>query len=148
MLKELKKSSLEAGFETHIAMSDKDINDQLNRIIREGDLPLALVSWDLDVKITFDENGFLKNPTTEVTMLLLDKASSLEKIDLEEKAEEMGELFISFIRGYKDSLVSDTNVKENPITDISFVYVPKYGNGQHSGVLGKFTTQLPISDEC
>ena len=148
MLKELKAAAEEVGFSIIIATSDRNINDQLNRIVREADLPLALVSWDLDVNITFDNNGLMNNPTTTVTLLLIDKAESLEKIELEEKAEEMGDLFIRFIKNAKDYMTTNTNVKEQPITNISFTYVPSYGSGKHSGVLGKFTMQLNTPSEC
>lgn len=148
MLKELKAAAEEVGFSIIIATSDRNIQDQLNRIVREQDLPLALVSWDLDVNVTFDDNGLMDNPTTTVTLLLIDKAESLEKIELEEKAEEMGDLFIKFIKNAKDYMTTNTNVKEQPITGISFTYVPSYGAGKHSGVLGKFTMQLNTPSEC
>ena len=148
MLRELKAAAEEVGFSIIIATSDRNINDQLNRIVREADLPLALVSWDLDINVSFDNNGLMNNPTTSVTLLLIDKAESLEKIELEEKAEQMGELFIRFIKNAKNYMTTNTNVKEQPITDISFTYVPSYGSGKHSGVLAKFTMQLPIPSEC
>jgi hypothetical protein len=148
MLRELKAAAEEVGFSIIIATSDRNINDQLNRIVREADLPLALVSWDLDINVSFDNNGLMNNPTTSVTLLLIDKAESLEKIELEEKAEEMGDLFIRFIKNAKNYMTTNTNVKEQPITDISFTYVPSYGSGKHSGVLAKFTMQLPIPSEC
>lgn len=148
MLTELKAAAEEVGFSIIIATSDRNINDQLNKIVRSSDLPLALASWDLDVNVTFNENGLMNNPTTTVTLLLIDKAESLEKIELEEKAEEMGDLFIKFIKNAKDYMTSNTNVRENPITNISFTYVPKYGAGAHSGVLAKFTMQLPTPSEC
>ena len=148
MLRELKAAAEEVGFSIIIATSDRNINDQLNRIVREADLPLALVSWDLDINVSFDDNGLMGNPTTSVTLLLIDKAESLEKIELEEKAEQMGDLFIRFIKNAKNYMTTNTNVKEQPITDISFTYVPSYGSGKHSGVLAKFTMQLPIPSEC
>ena len=148
MLKELKAAAEEVGFSIIIATSDRNINDQLNRIVREGELPLALVSWDLDVNVTFNENGLMNNPTTNVTLLLIDKANSLEKIELEKKAEEMGDLFIRFIKNAKNYMTTNTNVKENPISGISFTYVPSYGSGKHSGVLAKFTMQLNTPSEC
>ncbi len=148
MLKELKAAAEEVGFSIIIATSDRNIKDQLNTIVRIEELPLALASWDLDVKLSFDENGFLQNPTTSVTLLLIDKAESLAKEDLEEKAEEMGELFIKYIRNAKSYLTQNTNVRENPLTNISFTYVPKFGGGQHSGVLAKFDTQMNISSGC
>lgn len=148
MLTELKAAAEEVGFSIIIATSDRNINDQLNRIVRSEELPLALVSWDLDVNISFDNNGLMNNPTTNVTLLLIDKAESLEKIELEQKAEEMGDLFIKFIKNAKNYMTSNTNVKENPITNISFTYVPSYGSGKHSGILAKFTTQLNTPSEC
>lgn len=148
MLTELKAAAEEVGFSIIIATSDRNINDQLNRIVREQDLPLALVSWDLNVNIEFDNNGLMNNPTTDVTLLLIDKAETLEKIDLEEKAEEMGDLFIKFIKNAKDYMTTNTNVKENPISGISFTYVPSYGSGKHSGVLCKFRMQLNTPSEC
>ena len=148
MLKELKAAAEEVGFSIIIATSDRNINDQLNRIVRSEELPLALVSWDLNINVTFNENGLMDNPTTEVTLLLIDKAESLEKIDLEEKAQEMGDLFIKFIKNSKDYMTKNTNARENPITNISFTYAPSYGSGKHSGVLAKFTMQLPIPSEC
>ncbi len=148
MLKELKAAAEEVGFSIIIATSDRNINDQLNRIVRTEELPLGLVSWDLNVNVSFSENGLMDNPTTEVTLLLIDKAESLEKIELEEKAQEMGDLFIKFIKNAKDYMTTNTNARENPISGISFTYVPSYGSGKHSGVLAKFSTQLPIPSEC
>jgi len=148
MLTELKAAAEEVGFSIIIATSDRNIQDQLNRITRTESLPLALVSWDLDINVSFDDNGLMNNPTTSVTLLLIDKAESLEKIELEEKAEEMGELFIRFIKNAKNYMTTNTNVKEQPITDISFTYVPSYGSGKHSGVLAKFTMQLNTPSEC
>tara|TARA_R110002050_G_scaffold245727_1_gene383317 strand:- start:471 stop:917 length:447 start_codon:yes stop_codon:yes gene_type:complete len=148
MLTELKAAAEEVGFSIIIATSDRNINDQLNRIVREQDLPLALVSWDLNVNIEFDNNGLMNNPTTDVTLLLIDKAESLEKIELEEKAEEMGDLFIKFIKNAKNYMTTNTNAKENPISGISFTYVPSYGSGKHSGVLAKFRMQLNTPSEC
>ena len=148
MLKDLKKAAENSGFTLHIATSDRNIKDQLNTIIRAEDLPMALSSWDLDVNLEFNEFGELNNPTTQVTMLLIDKADSLQKKDLEDRAEVMGQLFIQYIRNLKAYLTANTNVKENPITGISFTYVPKFGGGQHSGVLGKFNVQMNIEDHC
>lgn len=148
MLTELKAAAEEVGFSIIIATSDRNIQDQLNRITRTESLPLALVSWDLDINVSFDDNGLMNNPTTSVTLLLIDKAESLEKIELEEKAEQMGELFIRFIKNAKNYMTTNTNVKEQPITDISFTYVPSYGSGKHSGVLAKFTMQLNTPSEC
>ena len=141
MLTEMKKVAEEIGITLIIAESDKAIESQLNRITRVETLPVMLSSWDLDVQLEFDESGFLKNPTVDVTLLLITKAETLEKKDLEFEAEEMGKLFIQFVKNLKTYLTANTNVKENPITGISFTYVPSFGAGKHSGVLGKFKVQ-------
>ena len=146
MLTEIKKAAKEVGITVIIAESDKNINDQLANIVRQESLPLALSSWDLKVDLEFDENGHLKNPTVDVTLLLIDKAEDLLRANLEAKAEEMGNLFIRFIRNLKRHLIENTNVKENPITGISFTYVPSFGNGKHSGVLSTFKIQMNL--EC
>jgi len=148
MLSNLKLASLECGFTTYIAQSDRDIQTQLNRIVREGQLPLSLVSWDLNVDLAFNASGHLENPKTKITMLLVDKSLTLDKDDLEAKSEEMALLFIKFIRSYKDYLVLNTNVKEDAVTAISYTHVPKYGAGQHSGVLATFVTQLNLEPKC
>jgi len=141
MLKEMKLVAEEIGITLIIAESDKAIESQLNRITRVETLPVMLSSWDLDVSLEFDENGFLKNPTVDVTLLLITKAETLEKKDLEFEAEEMGKLFIKFVKNLKDYLTANTNVKESPITGIEFTYVPSFGAGKHSGVLGKMRVQ-------
>lgn len=149
MLTDLKTVASNLGITLVIAESDKDINTQLNRIVRIEDLPIMLSSWDLNVNLEFDENGFLKNPTTDVTLLLLSKANTLERSDLEAEAEEMGKLFIQFVKNVKTYLTANTNVKENPVTGISFTYVPAFGSGKHSGVLGKFKVQMNLDvDAC
>ena len=148
MITEIKEAAKQSGFSVYIAENDKDINTQLNRIVRQESLPIALTSWDIPVNLEFDNNGVLKNPLSNITMLLVDKADSLEKRDLEEKAEEVGDLFINFIRNLNSYLYNNTNVKENPITSIRFEYAPKFGSGQHSGVLATFTTQLNLKSNC
>lgn len=148
MLTELQTAAAAVGITTVIATSDRNINDQLNRIVREENLPIALITWDLNVNLVFNESGHLQNPDTKVTMLIVDKANTNEKIDLENKAEEVGKLFIKFIRVYRNHLVASTNVKETPITNISFVYTPSYGSGKHSGVLATFNTQMPLDPDC
>jgi hypothetical protein len=141
MLSEMKIVAEEIGITLLIAESDKAIESQLNRITRVETLPVMLSSWDLNVNLEFDENGFLKNPTVDVTLLLITKAETLEKKDLEFEAEEMGKLFIQFVKNLKDYLTANTNVKESPITGIEFTYVPSFGAGKHSGVLGKMRVQ-------
>ena len=102
------------------------------------------------MSLEFDlDTGFLKNPTVDVTLLLVTKAETLEKSDLEEAAEEMGKLFIRFVKNFKKYLTANTNVKENPLTGISFTYVPSFGAAKHSGVLGQMKIQQNLeTDAC
>ena len=46
------------------------IETQLNRITGHEQLPIMLVSWDLETTLTFDEHGFLNNPSTKIVLLL------------------------------------------------------------------------------
>jgi hypothetical protein len=149
MLKEIRAVAENLGITLVIAKSDEDIDTQVNRITRIEDLPIMLSSWDLKVKLEFDtETGFLKNPTVDVTMLLITKASSTAKEELELKAEEMGVLFTKFTSDLKKYLTLNTNVKQDPIKGIGFTYVPSFGSGKHSGVLGKFNVQQNLDEGC
>lgn len=149
MLTELKTVASTLGITLVILESDKTIENQLNRIIRIEDMPIMLSSWDLDVQLEFDsQTGFLKNPTVDVTLLLLTKADSLERYELESSAEEMGKLFIQFVKNLKTYLTTNTNVKQNPITGISFTYTPDFGASKHSGVLGKFKVQQNLEENA
>ena len=148
MLKEMKAVAKNIGITLIIAESDKNIESQVNRIMRAETLPVMLSSWDLNVSLEFNENGYLKNPTVDVTLLLLTKAETLGKEDLEFEAEEMGKLFIQFVKNLKDHLTANTNVKENPITGISFTYVPSFAASKHSGVLGKFKMQQNLEQNA
>ena len=142
MLPELRIAAEQVGITLVIAESDKNIDNQLNRIIREETLPVMLSAWDLSVALEFDaDTGFLKNPTVDVTLLLVTKAETLEKKELEASAEEMGRLFIKFVKNFKKHLIANTNVKKNPLTGISFTYVPSFGAAKHSGVLGEMKIQ-------
>jgi hypothetical protein len=142
MLPELRIAAKQVGITLVIAESDKSIENQLNRITRKENLPVMLSSWDLNVALEFDsDTGFLKNPTVDVTLLLVTKAETLEKKELEASAEEMGRLFIKFVKNFKKHLIANTNVKENPLTNISFTYVPSFGAAKHSGVLGEMKIQ-------
>jgi hypothetical protein len=148
MLTELKTVASTLGITLVILESDKTIENQLNRIIRIEDMPLALVTWDLTTSLEFDESGFLKNPTTDITMLLVTKADTLERYELEASAEEMGKLFIQYIKAVKNYLTANTNVKQNPITGISYTFVPSFSASKHSGVLATFKIQENLEENA
>ena len=137
------------GITATVTNSEQKIESQLNRLKDEADDPMALISWDMTTSLEFDNNGFLKNPTTPITMLLMSKADSSEKADREAKAEEMGDLFTSFIKKLRSDLVvyNRDSSNSNIITGAQFQLVPKYGMSKHSGVVARFTMIGPI-DNC
>lgn len=137
----IKTTATEVGITATVTNSDAKLQVQLNRLKDEANDPLALITWDLTTTLTFDKNGFLQNPTTPVTMLLMSKANSTEKEDREAKAEEMGDLFTTFIQSLRNNLVQYNRNFDNTnlITGMGYQLVPAYGLGKHSGVIGRFT---------
>lgn len=137
----IKSTAKQVGITAVVTNSDSKLQTQLNRLKDASNDPMALISWDLTSTVTFDDNGFLNNPTTPVTMLLMSKSESPTKENMELKAEEMGELFIKFIKTLRGALVKyNRSISSNSIlTGIQFQLVPKYGLSQHSGIIGRFT---------
>jgi hypothetical protein len=143
MLKEIKQVGKDLGINVIITTSEQRIETQLNRIVREESLPVMLISWDIRVRASFNEFGFLGNPTTTPKILLLDKATTITKEQQELVADKTGDLFILFINSLSNYMKDNSNVFEAPITDMNFQYAPSYGSGKHSGVIGEFTLKLP-----
>mgnify|MGYP003648214167 CR=1 FL=1 len=136
----IKETATEVGITAFVTNSDSKIEAQLNRLTDLAELPIALVPWDFTTTVQFDENGFLRNPTTPITMLLLTKVEDRTS-DYDEAAAEMGDLFLTFIKALRPKLVPFNRglSNDNIITSINYDAVPKYGLGKHSGVVGKFT---------
>ena len=147
MIAEIKEAAEFVGVTAFITNSTEKIEVQLNRLTGQEDLPIMLVSWDLDIKISFNNNGFLDNPTVDVVCLLLGKPEDTTKDEAENMAEEMYFLYISFIQQLR-SLLSPklVNYAGQPITNIGCKLVPKHGAGKHSGVLGRFTMITSITN--
>jgi hypothetical protein len=143
MLKEIKQVGKDLGINVIITTSKERIETQLNRIAREETLPVMLISWDIRVKASFNEFGMLGNPVTTPKILLLDKAITITKDQQELVADKVADLFILFINSLNSYMKENSNVFENPISDINYQYVPNYGAGRHSGVIGEFTLSLP-----
>lgn len=131
-----------------ITNSDVKIETQLNNLTRIEDTPTMLISWDIVTDLVFDQNGFLENPSSPITALLMTKASTLEKKDMEEAAGRMGELFIHFIQDLHKSLMPYQKTNTPAITGASFTRLPVYGMGKHSGVLCKWVMKTGIEIEC
>jgi hypothetical protein len=149
MIADIKTAAESVGITAVITNSKEKIETQLNRITRVEDLPLMLVSWDLESTIDFDEHGFLNNPVTNVVVLLMDKAEDSSKELAENTAEEMAMLYQSFCRALYSELIQYQKVQgQDMLTNISYSLAPQYGLGKHSGVLGRFTMQSQSVSNC
>ena len=148
MIKKINDAAKKVGITCILTNSTEKIETQLNRIISVGELPILLVSWDYEVSVEIDENGFLNNPSTNIVCLLMTKANSTEKSDMEEASDDMGILFQNFVRTLNDELRAKTRDGLNAISGISYTNVPRHGAGKHSGVLGRFTMRTEVIDNC
>lgn len=149
MIEDLKLASEAVGITAFITNSDAKIETQLNRITDHADLPILLISWDIAHSLEFDSNGFIKNPTVNITCLLMNKAETTEKEMREAMAEEMGLLFQQFLQELYPIIVSYQTDNTTPaITGAGYTLVPMYGFGKHSGVLGSFTMKIRNSKKC
>lgn len=149
MIADIKTAAESVGITAVITNSSEKIETQLNRIQRVEDLPIMLVSWDLESTLEFDENGFLKNPSTNVVLLLMDKAEDRSKDEAEAVAEEMATLFQQFIQKLYTALVPyQKEIGTNILTNISYTLVPQHGLGKHSGVMGRFTMSDKVVVDC
>ena len=111
---------------------------------RNEELPIALVNWDLQTDINFDSDGFLDNPSTNVTMLLMDKSETRDYSDMIDKSEEIGDLFVQFIQVLNNALRQFNRKGENAVSGANYTIVPKHGAGYHSGVIATFNLKTPI----
>ena len=149
MIADIKTAAESVGITAVITNSKEKIETQLNRITRVEDLPLMLVSWDLESTIDFDEHGFLNNPVTNVVVLLMDKAEDSSKEVAESTAEGMATLYQSFCKALYSQLIQYQKVQgQDMLTNISYSLAPQYGLGKHSGVLGRFTMQSQSVNNC
>ena len=147
MIQDIKTAAESVGLTAVITNSRDKIETQLNRITGVEDLPLMLVSWDLETTISFNEHGDLENPSTKVVVLVMDKASDTSKEEAENTAEDMAALFQKFTKALYDQLIQYQKVIGGEmISDIGYTLAPQHGLGKHSGVLGRFTMQTAIAN--
>ena len=146
MIQHIKDSAAAVGVIAFVTNSTEKIETQLNALTRDSDRPIMLVSWDIVTDLAFDEHGFLKNPTSNITALLLEKAYDTTKLEVEKTAEEMAVLFQSFMQDLYKRLLPLQTTPEVPITGANYKLVPNYGLGKHSGVLGKWKMASEISN--
>lgn len=147
MIQDIESAGEAVGITTIITNSNERIETQLSRITGFEDLPIMLVSWDLETELTFNSHGFLNNPSTKVVCLLMDKAEDNSKLERESSANRMGALFQSFIQELYNRLTLVQQIsQENILTGISYKLVPKHGAGKHSGIMGRFTMETAVSN--
>ena len=144
----IKSAASAVGIDATVTNSDEKLQTKLNRIKDAAEEPQALIAWDLTTSFSFNEHGFVNDPTTPVTMLLMKKADSATKDDREKAAEEMGTLFYNFIVQLRKDLVAvgRTTSPGSLITGAQFQIVPKYGLGKHSGIIGRFSMVSDFSN--
>ena len=149
IIKNMKTAAEAVGINLFITNSEEKIETQLNRLTHQEDLPIMLVSWDIDVQLEFDQNGFIRNPDVNIVCLLLDKPEDMLKENAEETAENMAALYVDFLRElYKSQINVMKEAGVSPITNIGYKLVPRHGAAKHSGVLGRFTVQDEITEPC
>lgn len=148
MKNEIENAASQVGITAIVTNSTEKIETQLNRITGTEKLPILLVSWDYKVNLDFDQNGFLNNPNSNIVCLLMTKAESTSKADMEEASEAMGILFQKFVVKLNNALKVYTKGGGNSLSNISYTNVPRHGAGRHSGVLGGFNMKTNIAEDC
>jgi len=145
MIQTIKDVAESVGIVAFITNSKEQLEAQLNRITRQEQDPIMLVTWDIITNLSFNESGFLKNPSSNITALLLSKPEDTTKDEAETVAVEMGELFKTFLQAlYAELAVVQTDSTESPITNATYQLVPQHGAGKHSGVLGKWIMKTSV----
>jgi len=144
MTASIKKAAETVGIVAFILDSEGRLETQLNNITRDHDDPIMLIGWDINTDLSFDANGFLDNPESDITALLLGKSDDTSKDSMQEKSDEMASLFRLFIKQLFDDLVSVQLSTNDPITAASYIAVPKHGAGKHSGILAKWKMKTSI----
>lgn len=160
MIDYIKQSAQAVGIALVVSNSEDRIETQLNslthkvekgdvndptQVTRLTDLPIMLISWDIETQLNFDNNGFLDNPSSSITALLMKKAVDLTKDSLEDASVEMGQLFQIFIQDLWSRLMPLQKSINAPLSQVTYKLVPKYGAGRHSGVLCKWLMRVDIA---
>lgn len=146
MIQQIKDSAKAVGIIAFVTNSKEKIETQLNTLTKDTDEPIMLITWDIVTDLSFDEHGFLNNPASNITALLLEKSFDLTKEEMEISAEKMGELFKLFIQDLYQRLIPLQRTRETPITNANYQLVPKYGLGKHSGILSKWRMSSGVSN--
>lgn len=145
MITEIKAAAEAVGIQMVVTNSKTKLETQLNSLTRDGDSPIMLISWDITTTLDFDDNQFLRNPTSQITALLVTKSVDLQKVSMEEAAVSMGNLFREFIIKLASDLDPTLRTSEPSITNCSYQLVPEYGLGKHSGILGRWNMRTALN---
>lgn len=148
MIDYIEASAKACNIQSIITDSDSGIETQLNNLTKIEDLPIMLISWDIDVNLNFTSDGLLDTPSIPIVALLMTKSKTKEKKDLQADADRMGDLFAKFIQHLYGVLSPLQKSTEPAITNATYKRLPKYGMGWHSGVMCKFTMKIPIEIDC
>ena len=149
MIDKIKQASESVGIRAFVLNSDRGISAQLNSLTRDEELPIMVMSWDIESVTSFDENGFLNPPSAKVTGLLLKKPQELTRGEFVDCSEEMQNLFYNFIQELRPLLVGNIrSMGEQPVSNIQTKLVPTYGNSKHSGVMATWNMVGEIVRTC
>lgn len=147
-LKRIELAAADSGITTVFSNSNERIEAQLNRITKNTETPIMLISWDIESTVNFDNNGFLQNPSANIVALLLSKPTDLTTVTAISVAEAMGDLFQIFLRKLYGYLIPYQKSNDQVISGASFQLVPQHGAGKHSGVLARWTQRNYIKMIC
>ena len=139
MINGIKEACESLGITLFVTNKDDGKEPVLNRITKIEDLPIMLISWDIETTVSFDQYGMLESPPSNIVCLLMSKAYEATREEYQETAEKMGLLFIRFLKKLHEILMRNHSESSQPITNASYKRVPVWGAGKHSGALGKFT---------
>ena len=148
MIAQIQEAALNVDISTFITNSEDKIDIQLSRLTRDENKPSMLVSWDIDVSLSFDNNGFLENPSANIVCLLMTKPEDRTKLTAEEASQAMAKKFEEFIQELWKILIPKMKASTPPLTNVTYKYVPVHGLGKHSGVLGKWTMRNSLVIDC
>lgn len=144
----IKKAAEQSGINAVITDAEKKLEIQLNRLTREIDLPIILISWDIKATLKFNSNGWLDNPNIEIVCLLLTKPEDLTKDVAEQAAEEMAVKYKEFLQRLALLQNQYLTVDGPSIINASYQLAPRHGSAKHSGVLGRFTVLDATNNLC
>lgn len=148
LITNIRTAASEVGVEAIITNSNEALETQLRRLNKETNLPILLISWDMDKALSFNSNGYLNDPKVSIVSLLLSKPEDLTKEEAEKVAEEMGAIFEQFLMKLYNLQAVLIQDPAEVITAATYKLLPRYGIHKHSGVLGKFTVADAVVVPC